>query len=110
MEGRPTDHRWLGGSSPGRFPELCARRMGTGRRAGSHLAGRPYLVGGTKDAFMKPPPCSERISLVIADVDGTLVTHEKVLTERTKDAVQRLREQGIRFAITSGRPPRGMKM
>jgi len=58
---------------------------------------------------MKSLP-SEPISLVLADVDGTLVTHDKVLTERTKNAVQRLRERGIRFAITSGRPPRGMNM
>jgi Cof subfamily protein (haloacid dehalogenase superfamily) len=43
-------------------------------------------------------------------VDGTLVTRDKILTERAKNAVQRLREQGMRFAITSGRPPRGMKM
>ena len=58
---------------------------------------------------MKSLP-TEPISLVLADVDGTLVTHDKVLTERTKNAVQRLRERGIRFAITSGRPPRGMNM
>ena len=51
-----------------------------------------------------------KISLVLADVDGTLVTEEKVLTERAQAAVQRLREAGIRFAITSGRPPRGMAM
>ena len=51
-----------------------------------------------------------KISLVLADVDGTLVTQEKVLTERAKAAVQRLREAGIRFAVTSGRPPRGMAM
>jgi HAD superfamily hydrolase (TIGR01484 family) len=56
------------------------------------------------------PYSPEAISLVLADVDGTLVTQDKVLTERTKDAVRRLRERGIRFAITSGRPPRGMKM
>ncbi|HEX6120073.1 MAG TPA: Cof-type HAD-IIB family hydrolase [Dongiaceae bacterium] len=51
-----------------------------------------------------------RISLVLADVDGTLVTEEKVLTKRAQDAVHRLRDVGIRFAITSGRPPRGMAM
>lgn len=50
------------------------------------------------------------ISLVLADVDGTLVTEEKVLTKRAQGAVQRLRDAGIRFAITSGRPPRGMAM
>lgn len=51
-----------------------------------------------------------RISLLLADVDGTLVTHDKVLTERARTAVRGLHEQGIRFAITSGRPPRGMAM
>lgn len=51
-----------------------------------------------------------KISLVIADVDGTLVTNEKTLTERTKAAVRAVRQAGIRFAITSGRPPRGMAM
>ena len=52
----------------------------------------------------------KKISLLLADVDGTLVTHEKVLTEKSKAAVARLREAGVRFAITSGRPPKGMEM
>jgi Cof subfamily protein (haloacid dehalogenase superfamily) len=51
-----------------------------------------------------------KISLVLADVDGTLVTEEKVLTQRARDAVTALRAAGIRFAITSGRPPLGMAM
>lgn len=51
-----------------------------------------------------------KISLVVADVDGTLVTENKVLTERAQAAVHRLYDAGIRFAITSGRPPRGMTM
>src|SRR5690606_34929943 len=51
-----------------------------------------------------------KISLLLADVDGTLVTHDKVLTDRAQRAVRRLREAGIHFAITSGRPPRGMAM
>jgi Cof subfamily protein (haloacid dehalogenase superfamily) len=50
------------------------------------------------------------VKLFIADVDGTLVTREKVLTPRARDAVARLRDAGIAFAITSGRPPRGMSM
>ena len=54
----------------------------------------------------KPP----KISLVLADVDGTLVTEEKILTERAQAAVRRLHDAGIRFAITSGRPPKGMSM
>lgn len=51
-----------------------------------------------------------KISLVLADVDGTLVNEEKVLTQRAQRAVKALQEAGIRFAITSGRPPRGMAM
>lgn len=53
---------------------------------------------------------NRKISLVLADVDGTLVTEEKVLTKRAHVAVQNLRDAGCRFAITSGRPPRGMAM
>jgi phosphoglycolate phosphatase-like HAD superfamily hydrolase len=46
---------------------------------------------------------------VLADVDGTLV-EEKVLTKRAPNAVSALQNAGIRFAITSGRPPLGMAM
>ncbi|MDY0885145.1 Cof-type HAD-IIB family hydrolase [Dongia soli] len=51
-----------------------------------------------------------KISLVLSDVDGTLVTEEKVLTKRAEAAVRNLHDAGIRFAVTSGRPPRGMAM
>ena len=50
------------------------------------------------------------VRMVIADVDGTLVTQEKVLTKRAVEAVLRLREAKIQFSVTSGRPPRGMAM
>jgi hypothetical protein len=53
---------------------------------------------------------SPSIRLVLADVDGTLVTPEKKLTERTVRSVRKLHDAGIMFAITSGRPPRGMQM
>ncbi len=56
------------------------------------------------------PRDPKRISLFLADVDGTLVTHEKVLTARARQAVEALKAAGIRFAITSGRPPKGMAM
>ena len=54
---------------------------------------------------MTPP-----IRLVVTDVDGTLVTPDKVLTDAAVTAVRRLGDAGIRFAVTSGRPPRGMQM
>jgi Cof subfamily protein (haloacid dehalogenase superfamily) len=51
-----------------------------------------------------------RVSLVISDVDGTLVTTKKVLTERSRDAVLRLNAHGIAFTIISSRPPIGLRM
>jgi Cof subfamily protein (haloacid dehalogenase superfamily) len=51
-----------------------------------------------------------RIRLVIADIDGTLITKEKLLTQRSIQAVQRLNEAGILFGVTTGRPPAGTRM
>ena len=59
-------------------------------------------------AVKRPRP--GKISALISDVDGTLVTKDKVLTDRTRAAVAALRDRGIAFAITSARPPRGMAM
>ena len=50
------------------------------------------------------------IRLVLTDVDGTLVRSDKSLSERSIAAVQELHAAGIAFAVTSGRPPRGMSM
>lgn len=50
-----------------------------------------------------------RIALVVSDVDGTLLTREKVLTERAIGAVRKLHEAGIGFTITSSRPTIGMR-
>ena len=49
-----------------------------------------------------------RIDLVVSDVDGTLLTKDKILTEAAKAAVRRLHEAGIGFTITSSRPTIGM--
>lgn len=53
---------------------------------------------------------ADEVALLVADVDGTLVTTDKVLTPRARAAVLALKARGIKFAITSGRPPRGMGM
>jgi Cof subfamily protein (haloacid dehalogenase superfamily) len=53
---------------------------------------------------------STDLRLLLADVDGTLVTQDKVLTERAIEAVHKLHDAEILFAVTSGRPPRGMEM
>ena len=47
---------------------------------------------------------TDAIRLLLADVDGTLVTPGKVLTDQAIGAVRRLGEAGILFALTSGRP------
>ena len=51
-----------------------------------------------------------KISALISDVDGTLVTSAKMVTSASRNAVSALRERGIAFAVISGRPPRGMQM
>jgi Cof subfamily protein (haloacid dehalogenase superfamily) len=52
----------------------------------------------------------KKISILLADVDGTLVDSQKRITVRAEAEIQKLNEVGIKFAVTSGRPPRGMKM
>lgn len=49
-----------------------------------------------------------RIALVVSDVDGTLLTRDKVLTDRAKAAVRKLHDSGIGFTIVSSRPTIGM--
>jgi hydroxymethylpyrimidine pyrophosphatase-like HAD family hydrolase len=46
------------------------------------------------------------IRLLLANVDGALVTQEKVLRNQVGASVESLAKAGILFAITSGRPPR----
>ncbi|MEO8560407.1 MAG: HAD hydrolase family protein, partial [Rhodospirillales bacterium] len=58
----------------------------------------------------EPARAANKISLVLADVDGSLVTDDKLLTERAIATARELRDAGIMLAITSGRPPRGMSM
>jgi Cof subfamily protein (haloacid dehalogenase superfamily) len=50
------------------------------------------------------------IRLLLSDVDGTLVRSDKSLSPSSVEAVQRLHAESIHFAVTSGRPPRGMEM
>jgi Cof subfamily protein (haloacid dehalogenase superfamily) len=50
-----------------------------------------------------------RIALVVSDVDGTLLTKDKTLTEGTRRAVRRMEERGVGFTLTSSRPTIGMR-
>src|SRR5262249_23989295 len=51
-----------------------------------------------------------RVRLLIADIDGTLVTKEKLLTPTSVQAVRKLQDAGILFGITTGRPPAVTRM
>jgi Cof subfamily protein (haloacid dehalogenase superfamily) len=55
-------------------------------------------------------PVPFKISALVSDVDGTLVTDDKHLTARTVAAVAALHACGIIFTIISSRPPRGLRM
>ena len=50
-----------------------------------------------------------RFGLVISDVDGTLVNHDKQLTPAVKTAVGRLAAAGVPFTLVSARCPRGVQ-
>src|SRR6202011_3267408 len=93
---RQQRRRWL----CGRDRAVHSRRRSFERSGEESASRRPRVTGLAREA--------SKISLVLADVDGTLVTAEKVLTARAVAAVQALHTAGIGFAITSGRPPRGM--
>jgi hypothetical protein len=50
-----------------------------------------------------------RIALVVSDVDGTLLTKDKVLTAGATNAARRLEHSGVGFTIISSRPTLGMR-
>ncbi|HUN97668.1 MAG TPA: HAD family hydrolase [Bradyrhizobium sp.] len=50
-----------------------------------------------------------KIALVVSDVDGTLLTKNKLLTEKAAAAARRLEDSGVGFTITSSRPTIGMR-
>jgi Cof subfamily protein (haloacid dehalogenase superfamily) len=54
-------------------------------------------------------PAPGVVALLVSDVDGTLVTDNKQLTAPTVQAVRSLAEAGIAFAVTSSRPPIGLR-
>lgn len=53
---------------------------------------------------------ASRVRLLLSDVDGTLVTNDKRLTDAAVSACRDLRRAGVAFALTSSRPPRGLEM
>jgi Cof subfamily protein (haloacid dehalogenase superfamily) len=66
---------------------------------------RPRARAGPQGEW---PGMTNRISLVVSDIDGTLITSNHEVTEATRAAAARLREQGIKLALASSRPPRSI--
>ncbi|MGI6607938.1 MAG: HAD family hydrolase [Erysipelotrichaceae bacterium] len=46
---------------------------------------------------------NQNIKLVVADIDGTLLSDERKLTDFTKKTINELKEKGILFGVASGR-------
>ncbi|MDN3610102.1 Cof-type HAD-IIB family hydrolase [Vibrio ostreicida] len=47
--------------------------------------------------------------LIALDMDGTLLTSDRSISQRTKTAIRKAREQGVKIVLASGRPPEGMR-
>ena len=46
----------------------------------------------------------DKVSLIICDIDGTLVDSQRHLSAKTREILKRVNEKGILFGIASGRP------
>jgi len=47
--------------------------------------------------------------LIAADIDGTLLTNDRRLTERTVEAIRAARKKGVLFTLSTGRPLQGIR-
>jgi len=56
------------------------------------------------------PAPARPIRLVVTDVDGTLVRHDRTLAPSTIAAAARLRAAGVRLAVVSSRPVGGLEV
>ncbi|MGB3602355.1 HAD family hydrolase [Gordonia sp. (in: high G+C Gram-positive bacteria)] len=45
-------------------------------------------------------------TLIASDVDGTLIDDDNQITRRTREVLERAREQGVELVLATGRPPR----
>ncbi len=49
------------------------------------------------------------IQLIALDLDGTLTNSDKIVTERTKDALKKAMDKGVKIVLASGRLPQGIE-
>lgn len=45
----------------------------------------------------------EKLSVIVADIDGTMVSKGQMIMPRTKQAIETLHAQGVKFGLSSGR-------
>lgn len=48
------------------------------------------------------------IKLIVMDVDGTLTNSKKIITDKTKEDLIKVQEDGILLVLASGRPTSGL--
>ena len=48
------------------------------------------------------------IRAILLDIDGTLANDRKEITPKTREALLKAQENGIRLALASGRPDQGL--
>src|ERR1700730_12204618 len=110
MAGGTARARGLGKGRCCRTADLRGGKLRTGRGGRAADAGRStvahYQRRGRRrfvmTALSRISPA--KISAVVSDVDGTLMTDEKRLTPRAQAAVAELHARGIIFTIISSRP------
>ena len=49
-----------------------------------------------------------KFKIIIMDVDGTLTNSQKIVTPKTKAALMKAQELGIKLILASGRPTSGL--
>lgn len=53
---------------------------------------------------MIPAGDDMKYKLIVSDLDGTLLNGQKLVSNINKEAIRKAKEQGMSFAIASGRP------
>src|SRR5436190_6214362 len=102
------DRRPSGNRTPDQFD--CRRRREWALRR-AQLGGYRCLKRWRQNPHLRRDGLAmNKVSLVVSDVDGTLVTGSKVLIPRVVAAVERLHARGIGVSICSSRPPFGLRM
>jgi len=49
------------------------------------------------------------LKAIVLDMDGTLLTSEKVIADTTRRKLIEMQEQGVKVILASGRPDKGMR-